>query len=193
MPPRVVLAHARDGRAEFGRVRPYVGGHRGPSRPQGGPSGRCPPGGPPGPLHASERRSGYPSNRGIAETNRLPKSLIKARSLGAEMVAVLASPVILFYAFRLRAMSSAGGVPDPGLHTSYIWDPQDTYLRFTPKLLSLALQQYLGPPAAYLREGRELVSLSRPGWPTLPSALCRHFSSFATCWRWWPWCRRTCS
>ena len=69
------------------------------------------------------------------------------------MVAVLASPVILFYAFRLRAMSSAGGVPDPGLHTSYIWDPQDTFLRFAPKLLSPALQQYLGPPAAYLREG----------------------------------------
>ena len=109
--------------------------------------------GPPGPLHASERRSESPSNSGIAEANRLPKSLIKARSLGAEMVAVLASPVILFYAFRLRAMSSAGGVPDPGLHTSYIWDPQDTFLRFAPKLLSPVLQQYLGPPAAYLREG----------------------------------------
>jgi hypothetical protein len=112
--------------------------------------------GPPGPLIATERRSGPPSDRGIAEAKKRPQSLVnRARSVGPEMAAVLASPVILFYAFRLRAMSSAGGVPDPGLHSSYIWDPRDTFLRSVPRPLSPALQQYLGPPAAYLREGAQ--------------------------------------
>jgi hypothetical protein len=106
------------------------------------------------PLVASDRRSGLPSNAGVPEAEKPPPSSFdRARSRGTEMVAVLASPVVLFYALRLRAMSSAGGVPDPGLHTSYVWDPRDTFLRWVPKLLNPALQAYLGPPAAYLREG----------------------------------------
>jgi hypothetical protein len=50
-------------------------------------------------------------------------------------------------------MSSAGGVPDPALHTSYIWDPGDVFLRYSPALFDPALARRLGPAAAYLREG----------------------------------------
>ncbi|HXW79830.1 MAG TPA: hypothetical protein VEJ84_10040 [Acidimicrobiales bacterium] len=109
---------------------------------------------PPAPCVTSKQRSAPPSHTAVGEAKKLPQPLFsRARSLAPEVAAVLASPVVFFYAFRLRAMSSAGGVPDPGLHTSYIWDPRDAFARYASKIFSPGLQQYFGPPAAYLREG----------------------------------------
>jgi hypothetical protein len=48
----------------------------------------------------------------------------------AEAVAVLASPVALFYALRLRPMAPPV-LPDPGLHTSFIVHPQDMLTRYS--------------------------------------------------------------
>ncbi len=58
-----------------------------------------------------------------------------------EVLAVLASPVILYYCLRLRGMAPPG-LPDPAMHTTYIVDPHDIFQRY----------EALFTPTARLRE-----------------------------------------
>ena len=49
-------------------------------------------------------------------------------------------------------------LPDPAMHSVYLWDPGDLARRYLPGVLPPALVHYVGPPAAYLRWG------TRPGF-----------------------------
>ena len=73
------------------------------------------------------------------------------------MVLLAAAPVVAFYVLRMREMSPAG-LPDPTMHSVYLWDPGDLIRRYTPSVLSPKLRHYIGPPAAYFRWG------ARPGF-----------------------------
>jgi hypothetical protein len=59
---------------------------------------------------------------------RVRAATLPARA--AEAVAVLASPVVLFYLLRLRRMAPPA-LPDPGLHTAFIVHPQDMLTRYS--------------------------------------------------------------
>ena len=68
-----------------------------------------------------------------------------------------AAPVVAFYVLRMREMSPPG-LPDPTMHSVYLWDPSDLVRRYKPSVLSASLRHYIGPPAAYFRWG------TRPGF-----------------------------
>ena len=59
-----------------------------------------------------------------------------------ELLAVLASPAVLFAVLQLRGMSPVQ-LPDPSMHTTFILDPHDIFARYTA----------LFTPKAMLREG----------------------------------------
>jgi hypothetical protein len=59
-----------------------------------------------------------------------------------EGLAVLAAPVVMYFVLRLRAMTPMA-IPDPSIHSSYIFDPRDLFLRYSAAL----------NPTARLREG----------------------------------------
>ena len=78
-------------------------------------------------------------------------------ALAAEILALLLAPVACFWALRLRAMA-VDGLPDPAMHSVYLWDPRDLVVRYAPQVFSAARLAYIGPPAAYFRWG------TRPGF-----------------------------
>ncbi len=80
-----------------------------------------------------------------------------APTLAAEIVALLLAPVVCFWALRLRAMA-VDGLPDPAMHSVYLWDPRDLVARYAPQVFDAVQRAYIGPPAAYFRWGM------RPGF-----------------------------
>lgn len=55
-----------------------------------------------------------------------------------------------FLVLRLRVMA-APVLPDPAMHSVYLWDPGDLARRYAPPALPAHLRNYIGPPAAYFR------------------------------------------
>ena len=75
----------------------------------------------------------------------------------AELGALLVAPLVAFFVLRLRAMAPAG-IPDPAMHSVYLWDPRDLVARYVPSVYPAVLRAYVGPRAAYFRWG------ARPGF-----------------------------
>jgi hypothetical protein len=72
----------------------------------------------------------------VDELTAEPHSRKRRRPSGAtvlEVVLVLASPLVLFFVLRLRAMAPPGA-PDAAMHTTYIIDPRDFLARFSSEL-----------------------------------------------------------
>ena len=64
---------------------------------------------------------------------------------GAEAVAVLAAPAVLFFLLRLQGMAPVQ-IPDPGIETGILIDPRDVFTRYSAAL----------NPSARLREAAEV-------------------------------------
>jgi hypothetical protein len=83
-----------------------------------------------------------PEDRVLTPSLRMPES--RALRIGRfllEALAVLVSPVALFYVLRLRPMAPQW-LPDPSLHSAFIFDPRDVFTRY-----------WGAYPAAHFREG----------------------------------------
>ncbi|MGH9298094.1 MAG: hypothetical protein ACRDZP_08990 [Acidimicrobiales bacterium] len=77
----------------------------------------------------------------------------------AEALAVALSPIVAFFVLRIRAMSPPG-LPDPSMHTTFIIDPHDIFLRYaavfspTSRLREASRVAFLVPArASYLLFG----------------------------------------
>lgn len=106
---------------------------------------------PPSPTVAGAGADGH------SNPPRAVPSLRRYRARIVEVGALAASPAACFWAFHLRAMAPPG-LPDPAMHSVYLWDPRDLALRYAPQVFSAARRAYIGPPAAYFRWG------TRPGF-----------------------------
>jgi hypothetical protein len=71
--------------------------------------------------------------RPAAPRSPVPRRPSRAQLL--EILLVLASPVVLFFVLRLRAMAPVD-MPDPAMHTAYIVFPHDFFARFSSELAS---------------------------------------------------------
>jgi hypothetical protein len=80
------------------------------------------------------------------------------------------APLLAVLVLHLRLMAPPA-LPDPAMHSVYIWDPTDLVRRYAPSLLGRSLRDYIGPPAAYFRWG------TRPGF-LVPARL--SFLAFGT-------------
>jgi hypothetical protein len=81
---------------------------------------------------------GRVSSRRVLEGGRVPSRPVR---VGLEALAVLAAPGLLYWLLSLRGMAPSG-LPDPGIHTAFIVDPRDIFLRYQAVL----------EPTARLRE-----------------------------------------
>ena len=79
----------------------------------------------------------------IASSPQHPQTPALSRRQAAvlETLAVLASPVVVYAVLRLRLMAPAR-LPDPSMHSTFIFDPRDIFVRY----------QALFTPTAMLRE-----------------------------------------
>jgi hypothetical protein len=78
-----------------------------------------------------------------------------SRSL--ELALLAAAPLLAFLILHLRAMATPV-LPDPAMHSVYLWDPGDLARRYRPVALPVHLRNYIGPAGAYFRWG------TRPGF-----------------------------
>ncbi|MDQ6817364.1 MAG: glycosyltransferase family 39 protein [Actinomycetota bacterium] len=69
------------------------------------------------------------------------RSAPERKIVALEVLAVLVSPVVLYYCLRLRGMAPPG-LPDPAMHTTFILDPHDAFQRY----------EAIFAPSARLRE-----------------------------------------
>ncbi|HTU95497.1 MAG TPA: hypothetical protein VMF14_06620 [Solirubrobacteraceae bacterium] len=74
-----------------------------------------------------------------------------------EAAFLIAAPLLAFLLLHLRAMATPG-LPDPAMHSVYLWDPGDLARRYMPAALPASLRNYIGPAGAYFRWG------TRPGF-----------------------------
>jgi hypothetical protein len=74
-----------------------------------------------------------------------------------EVALLLAAPLLAFVVLHLRAMATPA-LPDPAMHSVYLWDPGDLARRYAPSALPSYVRNYIGPPGAYFRWG------TRPGF-----------------------------
>jgi hypothetical protein len=70
---------------------------------------------------------------------------------------LLSAPLLAFVVLHLRAMA-APALPDPAMHSVYLWDRGDLARRYAPAALPIHLRNYIGPAGAYFRWG------TRPGF-----------------------------
>jgi hypothetical protein len=74
-----------------------------------------------------------------------------------EVALLVVAPLLAFLVLHLRVMATTV-LPDPAMHSVYLWDPGDLARRYAPSALPPHLRNYIGPWAAYLRWG------ARPGF-----------------------------
>jgi hypothetical protein len=74
-----------------------------------------------------------------------------------EVALLIAAPLLACLILHLRTMATPL-LPDPAMHSVYLWDPGDLVRRYAPSALPASLRDYIGPPAAYFRWG------TRPGF-----------------------------
>ena len=74
-----------------------------------------------------------PADTLLSVGEELPAPRRRLLAAGLETLAVLASPAVLFYLLRLRAMSPIQP-PDPMFHTAFIVHPRDMYARYPSPL-----------------------------------------------------------
>jgi hypothetical protein len=85
------------------------------------------------------------------------RSLIDDPGRIVEVTLLLLAPMIAFLMLRLRGMAPSV-LPDPAMHSVYLWDPGDLARRYAPSVLPAHLRNYIGPLGAYFRWG------TRPGF-----------------------------
>jgi hypothetical protein len=96
-----------------------------------------------------------PQSPAVSQTTALGRAAGLWRLV--EVALLVFAPLLAFLLLHPRAMS-APVLPDPAMHSVYLWDPGDLARRYAPSALPAYLRHYIGPPAAYFRWG------ARPGF-----------------------------
>jgi len=96
-----------------------------------------------------------PDTQEVAPSTRRELSPGRWRIVQIALLAL--APLLAFVVLHLRAMATPV-LPDPAMHSVYLWDPGDLARRYAPAALPVQLRNYIGPPGAYFRWG------TRPGF-----------------------------